>query len=132
MEPVGEEQLEAYTQVMARGWDADPEPMLAFHRHVLRTAPERAPMTLARYRGEPAGAAAAVMLPRSAFLLGAVVLPEHRGRGLYRALVAARAQQARQRGLAWLTTHAIESSSAPILARLGFAEVCRMTSLVEG
>ena len=54
-----------------------------------------------------------------------ILLPAYRGRGLYRALVAARLQHARTAGRTLATSHARESTSAPILERLGFATVCR-------
>jgi GNAT superfamily N-acetyltransferase len=73
----------------------------------------------------PAATASYFAFPRSAHLLGGVVLPQHRGSGLYRALVAARLGHARARGISLATTHARESSSAPILERLGFATICR-------
>jgi GNAT superfamily N-acetyltransferase len=47
------------------------------------------------------------------------VVPDHRGRGAYRALIAARAEEARRRGYRYLTVDARETSR-PILERLGF------------
>lgn len=47
------------------------------------------------------------------------VVPAFRGRGVYRALVAARAEAARRRGYRYLTVDARETSR-PILERLGF------------
>ncbi|WP_266215347.1 GNAT family N-acetyltransferase [Paraliomyxa miuraensis] len=131
VEPVDETNVEVFTDVMARGWDMDPTPLLAFHQRILDTARERVPMHLARLDGRPAGTAAGAMFQRSAYLMGAVVLPEARGRGLYRALVAARAELAVARGIRLLTTHARSTTSAPILMRLGFSEVCRFTVLTE-
>ncbi|HTX49603.1 MAG TPA: GNAT family N-acetyltransferase, partial [Caulobacteraceae bacterium] len=46
-------------------------------------------------------------------------VPDYRGRGAYRALVAARADEARRRGHRFLTVDARETSR-PILERLGF------------
>jgi GNAT superfamily N-acetyltransferase len=70
-------------------------------------------------------AAASARLEMSAdwsfgLLQGGGVAPEHRGSGLYRALVAARAAEARARGVKYLTSDARETSR-PILERLGFA-----------
>lgn len=86
-------------------------------------------MFLARWNGEPAGASAVALLPRSAVLLGAVVLPKHQGRGLYRALVDARLHEARRRGCTLATSQARAGTSHPILGRLGFRDVCRLTML---
>jgi GNAT superfamily N-acetyltransferase len=131
IEPVDEHNLHAFTEVMARGWEMDPAPLLAFHRRILSLARERLPMQLARVDGEPAGAAAVSLQPRSAYLMGAVVLPELRGRGLYRALVASRLQHAGRHGCTLATSHARASTSHPILARLGFRDVCPLTMLSE-
>lgn len=127
VEPVTEANLADFTLVMAKGWSMDAAPLLDFHRRILELEPERFPMHLARYDGQPAGAAAASSFPRSAYLMGAVVLPEYRGCGLYRALVSSRAREATRRGITLMTAHARATTSAPILARLGFREVCRLT-----
>jgi GNAT superfamily N-acetyltransferase len=52
-------------------------------------------------------------------LWGGGTAPAHRGRGVYRALVAARTAEARRRGARFLTVDARETSR-PILERLGF------------
>jgi ribosomal protein S18 acetylase RimI-like enzyme len=57
-------------------------------------------------------------------LQGGGTTPEHRRRGLYRALTAARAEAARARGLAYLVVDARETSR-PILEGLGFAPAAR-------
>jgi GNAT superfamily N-acetyltransferase len=56
--------------------------------------------------------------------MGGVVLPALRGRGVYRALVSARLEHARSRGISLATCQA-GRMSAPILERLGFETVCR-------
>jgi GNAT superfamily N-acetyltransferase len=53
-------------------------------------------------------------------LYGGGVAPAYRGRGAYRALVAARVAEARRRGVKYLGTEARETSR-PILEQLGFA-----------
>lgn len=131
IEPVDEGNVDAFTTVMARGWEMDGAPLLAFHRRVLEVAPARIPMQLARLHGEPAGAAAVALLPRSAYLMGAVVLPEHRGLGLYRALVGSRLQHAARHGCTLGTSQARAETSLPILRRLGFRDVCPLTMLMD-
>lgn len=54
---------------------------------------------------------------------GGATLPAQRGRGHYRALVSARVEDARRRGSNAVVSHAIRTTSAPILLRLGFREV---------
>jgi GNAT superfamily N-acetyltransferase len=62
-------------------------------------------------------------------LLGGSTLPRWRGRGIYRALVAARAQRAAARGVKYLQVDASDDS-APILGRLGFRAVTTTTTYV--
>jgi ribosomal protein S18 acetylase RimI-like enzyme len=60
-------------------------------------------------------------------LWGGGTVPEYRGRGIYRALVRARAVEARRRGYRFLRVDARETSR-PILERLGFIA---LTDIVE-
>jgi GNAT superfamily N-acetyltransferase len=62
-------------------------------------------------------------------LFGGVTLPEYRGRGLYRATVAKRAELARERGYRWLYSDALPTSR-PILERLGFVPLTTTTPFV--
>jgi len=61
-----------------------------------------------------------------ASLWGGGTIPSHRGRGIYRALVAARAWEALWRGYRYLTVDA-RDTSRPILQRLGFVELTTVT-----
>jgi hypothetical protein len=81
--------------------------------------------------GRPAATAMSVPSPRGVFLIGAATAPWARGRGLYRALVRARWDDAVRRGTPALVTHANPDTSLPILARLGFVEVCRIRRLQD-
>jgi GNAT superfamily N-acetyltransferase len=73
------------------------------------------------------------MAPGRAFagLYGGGVAPAFRGKGIYRALVAVRAQEARRRGYRYLMVDAA-AASAPILARLGFEALARVRGWVLG
>ena len=62
-------------------------------------------------------------------LFGGVTLPEYRGRGLYRATVAGRAELARERGYRWLYSDSLPTSR-PILERLGFVPITTTTPFV--
>jgi GNAT superfamily N-acetyltransferase len=80
-------------------------------------------LLLATVNGEAAGAAGmSVFPPVGAILQGGAVRPKFRGRGIYRALVAARQGIARQAGVDGLTVWG-GNMSAPILAGLGFKKV---------
>lgn len=59
-------------------------------------------------------------------LLGGATLPDWRGRGLYRAMLAARAREAVARGFRLLHVDA-SPASAPILRRCGFHEITTST-----
>lgn len=126
VEPVAPEGLALFCRVMAEGWGLPLAEIDRAHREVVPGdgAPYR--FFLARYRGEPAGIGAYVAYPRSAFLMSAVVLPRFRGKGIYRALVDARARDAAHRQLPLVTSHAIELTSAALLERLGFESVARL------
>jgi len=55
-----------------------------------------------------------------ALLLGGCTAPDFRGRGAYRALLAARIEYARARGVRWVGLFAHPKTSSPIVGRLGF------------
>ena len=80
--------------------------------------------------GKPVARASAAFGERGATLFGGSTLPEARGRGAYRALVAARWDDAVERGTPILVTQA-GPMSRPILGRLGFREVCEIRILVD-
>jgi hypothetical protein len=82
------------------------------------------------YSGEDAVGSARLELPRSgtfAGLFGGGTVPEHRSRGVYRALVAVRARAARERGFRYLAVDA-RDTSLPILSRLGFMPLTTVTA----
>ena len=85
---------------------------------------------LAYADGKPVARASAAFGERGATLFGGSTLPEARGRGAYRALVAARWDDAVARGTPVLVTQA-GPMSRPILGRLGFRELCEIRILVD-
>jgi len=92
----------------------------------------RATMTgyLALLDGRVVGEAQAMLTTTGTNLSGSSVLPDVRGRGVYRALVAARWDQAVGRGRPALTVQA-GSMSRPILERLGFVTVSHRLILCD-
>jgi hypothetical protein len=86
---------------------------------------------LAYADGRPAATAASVATERGLLLVGGATAPWARGRGLYRALVRARWVEAVRMGTPALVVQANPFTSAPILARLGFVEVCRLRQLED-
>jgi hypothetical protein len=63
-------------------------------------------------------------------LWGDSTLPSHRGRGLFGAMVALRAQLARERGFRYAQADALETSR-PLFARLGFIELATTTPFIR-
>ena len=80
---------------------------------------------LASIDDEPVAHARAFPGPRGLLLDGGATLPRARGRGAYRALIAARWEEAVSRGTPALVVQAQETSR-PILERCGFEVVCTM------
>lgn len=79
-------------------------------------------MFVATCSGAPAGAGGYSLCGEVARMWGAAVLPDFRGRGVYRCLIAARLRDAAERGATLALVHA-EQTSSPILQGLGFSKV---------
>jgi hypothetical protein len=86
---------------------------------------------LARLSGRPAGMGRSVYSDRGVFLIAGCVAEWARGRGVYRALVRARWDDAVARGTPALVTEAKPDTSYPILKRVGFADVCTIRRLED-
>jgi GNAT superfamily N-acetyltransferase len=91
---------------------------------------DRKVVYLAYVDGVPVARASASFSEYGVTLFGGATLPEARGRGAYRALVAARWEDAVARGTPVLVTQA-GAMSRSILASLGFREVCQIRILVD-
>jgi hypothetical protein len=84
-------------------------------------SPERQQVLVAYDQEQPVATCFIILDPRRkfAYLGGSATIPSHRGRGIYRALVAERARIAQQNGTQFLAVEA-SPKSARILSRLGF------------
>jgi GNAT superfamily N-acetyltransferase len=80
--------------------------------------------------GEVVGSGGAAYLAPGVYLAGGNVAQHMRGRGVYRALVRARWDEAVRRGTPALVVQA-GRMSRPILARLGFETICEMRAFVD-
>lgn len=128
VEEITEQAMPAYVATAVRGWSLPPgqeTAELASHLAALRARRRVARFFAARVGGEIAATTALFLKGDHAYLAGAQVLPPHRGKGIYRALVAARLAFLAERGIALAVTHAREATSAPILAHLGFETLFR-------
>jgi hypothetical protein len=85
---------------------------------------------LAYLDGEPVATGRATSTDAGVLLNGGSTLERARGRGAYRALVGARWADAAAEGRPVLVTQA-GAMSRPILARLGFREVCDIRILID-
>ncbi len=86
---------------------------------------------IASLDGRPAASALSLPSDRGVFLIAGAVAEWARGRGLYRALVRARWDDAVKRGTPALVTQANPETSYPILRSLGFEEVCQIRRLED-
>ena len=122
-------EAQAASEMMARAYDM-PEEVARFFNVLLAMTDSKV-----QNRGyfayldgvaEPVAWSYLVYLPDSPIVLlgGAATVPEHRGRGIYSALVAKRLADARADRRSAAVIQAVRSTSAPIAAKLGFREVC--------
>lgn len=114
------EDLDAFVGVVAEVFGG-PEPIE--HAEACRrqdAASDRYRRFVAFVQGRPVGAASYVRMRDAAYLASACVVESARGRGIYRALLGARLASIAADGLPTAITHARETTSAPILERLGF------------
>lgn len=118
--------VDTYAETVAAGWNILPGPLADYQRAVLAAPGDHHHSYLARIAGTPVGGANHVLFDRSAYLMGGVVLPQWRGRGVYRSLIAARLAQISATDARLITIQAIADTSAPILARLGFQPVAEI------
>ncbi len=107
--------------VLTRVWGEDRNRLRAVLADEMVEAPDLLRIYVATVDGTPASAAWIRYHPDSQFasLWGGSTVAEHRGRGLYSALLSVRARDAHARGVRFLTVDA-SSMSRPILARFGF------------
>ena len=83
---------------------------------------------------EPIGVASTIDDPNAPIIIlgGSAVLEAHRGKGVYKALVARRLADARAEGTEAVVIQAVRSTSAPICRTLGFEEVCAQSLYAWG
>jgi ribosomal protein S18 acetylase RimI-like enzyme len=81
--------------------------------------------------GEPVGVGRSVYADAGVFLIAGAVLEHARRRGVYKALVRARWEDAVARGTPGLVVEAMPDTSYPILKRIGFEEVAVIRRLED-
>jgi GNAT superfamily N-acetyltransferase len=120
------ETVDAYVAFEANGWSI-PEDQHAIerqtHRAALSASPQTAHFFAARVDGAIVASCGIFLRGDFGYLVGGLVAPEARGRGIYRALVDARLSFLRARGITLAITHARDATSSPMLEHLGFRTV---------
>ncbi len=99
------------------------------HRAALTATPRTAHFFVARLERQIVASCGLFLREGFGYLVGGLVAPEARGRGIYRALVEARLAFLRARGIPLAITHARDATSSPMLERLGFSTVYRYECL---
>lgn len=127
---------EAACEIMWDAFDTKPEQREKQRAHLREEfeaqQSSQVPVTfLAHLDGRPAGIGRSVYSDRGSFLIAGAVVPWARGRGVYRALVRARWDDAVARGAPALVTEAMPDTSYPILKRLGFVDVSTIRRLKD-
>lgn len=115
------EQLEDYLAVEKVTWPADANMARIETRRRFLEHPDESSYYVAYADGKPLACSRITFRVGSKFagLFGGATIEGYRGRGLYTALVAARAEEALKRGVEFLTVDAWPTSR-PILERRGF------------
>ncbi|MYS23289.1 hypothetical protein GA0115240_15106 [Streptomyces sp. DvalAA-14] len=126
-----EADLRRIAALLTAVWDTDMSWLADDLLGRIAAAPDDIAVLLARAGDQVVSAAWLVYRPGTSFagLWGGSTVEAWRGRGIYRALVAARARLAAARGTRWLQVDA-SADSAPILRRLGFEPVTTTTPYV--
>jgi len=117
--------VDDYINVSDRGWGTSPS---SAKREDLRRAMVQHSETLSAYiayeQGAPAGSGLMRLFEDCAVFIGSSVVPEHRGRGVYRALLTQRLLDLGLAGRTLAVMAADSKSSGPICERFGFERVC--------
>ena len=113
--------LEDYRAVSEQAWGREGAGHIDFVAEMLRDSPDELGVYVAYLDGTPASCARASFQRGSRFagMWAGATVPAFRKRGLYQALVAARVQEAMQRGYSFMTIDALPTSR-PIVERHGF------------
>ncbi len=122
VEKVTEKNYEDYLDGLVLCWreEAGSKDLIRRKKHILLAEDSIFNSFLARIDGESVGVSGYVMKSGYGYLIGAAVRPEFQKRGIYKALIKARLDDLQKNNVKIAVTAARESTSAPILERLGF------------
>lgn len=132
IEPMSQENLEAAIEVGAKAWGMPDEQKKIFGADLQRSINDKTSRHLtflAYYKGVPAGTGVLFVCGDYGYLKGAGIIPDLRGKGIYKALVHHRLNVLSQKDINVVTTHGMVETSAPILRKMGFRETCIFSTL---
>ncbi len=115
-------ELETYVNTVAKAWGAPDKQKEVISKFIGNAMDKerRFHAFVAFLDGEPVGTSLLISISSGGYLAAGAVVPEHRGKGVYRAMVCARAKLADQLGHKHLLIHANKATSAPVCRKLGF------------
>jgi ribosomal protein S18 acetylase RimI-like enzyme len=122
VERVTEKNYEEYLDALILCWreEAGTKDSIRRKKHILLAEGSPFNPFLAKINNEPVGVSGYVMKSGYGYLIGAAVRPDFQKRGIYKALIKARLDDLQKKNVKIAVTQARESTSAPILERLGF------------
>ena len=125
--PVGLDDLETFADLTCRAWPR-PRSFANIVGEWVRKSIEQPELGsihfIAYFDDEPVGTASLMLFPSNlAYMRGAAVLPEFRGRGIYTALMRRRLARCAADGRDTAIIWANPDTSAPVARQLGFIEV---------
>jgi len=118
--------VEDFVDVTMRGWEQT-EAFAEAVRHIAKQsfAPEIPTRSyIADLEGEPVASSHLRILPGLGYFQGGAVLPAHRSRGIYRALIQHRFEVLRELGLTTAVVWARADGSGVICGKVGFETIC--------
>ena len=127
-------EAEVFADVHHRGWAIPDNVAADMLRSTRKNWPLRDPTLdafwVAFVDGEPVGNGVSQYVGDALYLGGSTVVPEARGRGVYRALLRRRWEDAREHGAKAMVIQA-GKMSRPVVERLGFEHVCDVHVYVD-
>lgn len=123
IERVDEDNLSQYLRINLEGWELNEYSEAAKVRFTKMARHPSYRCFLAKKNNVYVGTAATILREGFGYLIGAVVIKEHRGAGAYKRLIDARMNDLYEIKLPFAVTQARTKTSAPILSKLGFEEV---------
>lgn len=131
IEVVNESNIEEWLAIYARGWNVNEEAKDAVRKEMHTRFAQNADKSidiLARYEGRPCGSASLAIFDNLGLFMNGFVDPEVRQRGIFRAMVVARAAILQGRSIPHAVIHALAHSAAPLMCRMGFEDICAMSA----